>query len=453
MARIGMDPQAWIDASLDQNSYHLVSDKEVICGTGKVMGQEVAFYVQQPRINQGFISSVGAAEILSLMELAQKKAIPLIAYLASPGVSVEEGIKSGEAYTKIIAKNIELSGHIPQLAMVMGTTMGAPAYSATLMDFVICNKARSTLMVTGPAVIEKVIGQKTTLKELGGSKVHAETTGIADRIAPNIQAQLEELKVLLSILPANHKTAPRRFKAAKPSVQMKLPTSARQAYNINQFIAGLVDESEFFEIKAGFAKNILTGFARIKGQTVAVVANQSTHMAGAIDYLAARKAARFIRLCDNFNFPLINLIDVPGFMPGEQQEHNGLLRYGAQMCQSMQTTTPRISLVVRRCYGAAAFLMMQTRSQGGDYVMALEGASIAIMGYAGAKTMLYPEDGLDRSQEYYSQYEDPKIAQQMGIVDEIIAPHNVRDRMNQLLEKLKNKKYPTGVTRKHLSLP
>lgn len=454
MARIGMDPKSWVESLFTSVEYLDLKSQEILAGTGTINNSEYAFYAHNLKYEQGFISSEGAIEILRVMELAQTKKTPIIALMASPGVSVKEGIKSGHEYTKVIAKNIELSGYIPQIALVIGTTMGAPAYSATLMDFVIMNKARSTLMVTGPGVIEKVIGQKTNMKDLGGAEVHAKKTGISDRVEPNIAEQINIAKKLLEYLPSWNCGKVSLTKSFTPKSEMQLPSSPRQAYNMFNFIDGLIDSDSFLEVKSEFAKSVITGFARISGRALGIVANQSIHLAGALDYESARKAARFIRLLDSFNIPLLNLIDVPGFMPGEQQEHHGLLRYGAQMCQSMQTTTPRWSVVVRRCYGAAAFLMMQTKAQGGDYVIALKDSSIAIMGYAGAKTMLYEDDGVDRSQEYFKQYEDPQIAKELGVVDEVMDASAVREKLIELYDKSLNKKYGNKkLLKKQVSLP
>lgn len=457
MKRIGMVPSEWIQAFLDENSFdEFLKDnaEEIIGGVGKYQGRKVIVYAHNPKAGQGFITSKGAEKICLLMDKSRELKVPIISFMASPGVSVQEGIASGNAYTKVIAKTIELSGHVPQIAVVIGLTMGAPAYSATLMDFVIFNKVRSTLMVTGPEVIKKVMGQVTTIKDLGGSEVHLKKTGIADFVGKNINEQIEILKKLMSFLPANVEIKPEKTTEIKPKEStLKVPDSPFSAFNIKDFINGLVDGSDFFEIKASFASSLVTGFARVGGNLVGIVANQSKKLAGSIDYLAARKGARFIRLCDSFNIPLLTLIDVPGFMPGEDQEHNGLLRYGAQFCQSMQTTTPRLSVVVRRCYGAAAFLMMQTKSQGGDIVLALEEARIGIMGYAGAKTMIYPDDGKNRSKEYYENYEDPKIALEQGIVDEIVKAESLRARLIELIPTFLEKKYPKQPLKKQLSLP
>jgi len=454
MPKIKMDPLAWIEYATDQDTFQEVNSqcKEIVSGFAKINNKRVAIYSHQPKVNQGFISSVGAQSILSIMELALEERIPLISFMCSPGVSVKEGIKSADAYTKVIAMNIKISGVIPQIALIMGTTMGAPAYSCTLMDFALFNKARSSLMVTGPGVIQKVMGRKTSIKKLGGAQVQSEVTGISDIIDSNIQEQIDSLKKLLEFIPPNSQSIVKITPSQEPRDKMILPSGPKQAYDIKNFINAIIDDSHLFELKKDFAKSLLTGFSKIGGINYALIANQSTSLGGAIDYKAARKAARFIRFCNNFNIPLLNLIDVPGFMPGEEQEHNGLLRYGAQMCQSMQTTTLRLSVVVRRCYGAAAFLMMQTKNQGGDYVMALEKSSIAIMGYAAAKTMLY-DDNTDRSQDYYEQYESPKIALKLGIIDEVIKPAQVRQRVIELTHKFKNKKFEKPLGRKHLSLP
>lgn len=460
--RIGMDPYQWIDEFLDENSFQLInSDKdsenfgnEVIAGIGQFEGRTVCVYAHNPRIAQGFITSQGADKICAIMDKAFDLGVPVISFMASPGVSVEEGILSGDHYTKVIVRNIKYSGIIPQIAVVLSTTMGAPAYSATLMDYIIFNKVRSSLMVTGPTVIEEVLGEKTSIKELGGSEVHSQKTGIADFVAKDIASQFEKLKQLVRILPSNNIESPPKRRAVLPNAALpEIAKDLKKPLDMYEFIKGLFDNSQVLELKSDFAPSLITALGYIGGNPVGILANQAMHLAGAIDYQAARKGARFLKLCDSYNFPIINLIDVPGFMPGEEQEHNGLLRYGAQMCQAMSTSTPRFSVVVSRCYGAAAYLMMQTKSQGGDFVMALENSRIAIMGYEAAKKMLYQDSEKDMSDVYYDEYENPENAKKVGMVDQIISADFVREKLIDLCKLHEGKKLPEKSFRKHMTLP
>jgi acetyl-CoA carboxylase carboxyltransferase component len=463
--RIGMDPWAWIEHTLDKSSFEEYgSDKnksgygdEIISGIGKCAGKVICLYAHNPKVGQGFVTSKGAQKICSIMQKAFELGVPMVSFMASPGVSVEEGIASGDSYTRVISENIRLSSVVPQIAVVMGTTMGAPAYSTTLMDFVIFNKARSALMVTGPSVISEVMGEKTTIKSLGGAQVHSSKTGIADFVVKNIPEQIEKLKQLLSYLPSNNiEDTPKRLAVLPSESSMPIiPKDLKHPFDMNEMIKAVVDGNSFLEIKEEFAPSILTGFSFIGGQVVGILANQGMVMSGAIDYLAARKASRFLKLCDSYNMTILNLIDVPGFIPGEEQEHNGLLRYGAQLCQAMHTSTPRFSLVVRRCYGAAAYIMMQTRAQGGDMVMALSESRIAIMGYEGARKMVYPDmlESEDMSLDYYKNYEDPKLAYKAGMVDQIIEISEVRDKLVGLVETYERKRMPERPFKKHLTTP
>jgi acetyl-CoA carboxylase carboxyltransferase component len=422
--------------------------EEVLAGIARIDGKRVALYAQDPTSRQGLIGSTAAEKIVRCMRYAGEERVPIVALLASPGVDVQEGLRSGEAYTAVIAENIALSGRVPQLAAVMGVTMGAPAYSATLMDFVLFNKARSHLVVTGPTVVERMIGQETSLGELGGSAVHARTTGIAHFVDANPKAQLERLKWLVGFLPAHENALPDARAVEPPTVPLpEIPERMDKPFDITLFVAALVDGSRSVEYAAEFGRAIVTAFAHIEGHAVGIVANQSRHQAGAIDADAARKAARFIRLCDAYQIPIVTLIDVPGFMPGVREEHRGLLREGAGLCAAMRTRVARLSVVVRRCYGAAAFVMLQPRSHGGDLVLSLAGARIAAMGFDAAKHMVYPDDveGADAAkldklrQDYERHYESAEAARQRKVVDEIVDARGVRARLGAELGRLRTK--------------
>ncbi len=440
--RLGSIPHHWLDAFFDAGSFlplnsrsseddrHHYAGNEIIAGVGRVAGYPVAAYAHDPRVDRGFVSVAGAEKICRLMDRALEHGMPIVAFMASPGIAIHEGIASGDAYTRVIRRTIAMSGAIPQLAVVIGVTMGAPAYSATLMDFVLFNKTRSHLMVTSPTIVEEVLGQRTTLADLGGAEVHAARTGLADFVDPTIEHQIQRARALIRLFPpttSNH--APR----CNPRDPLKpLPTLPEQdnyGFDMLAVIAGLVDGSEFLLYREAFGRAMLCAFAYIDGYPVGILANNCLHQSGAIDCDAAAKSARFIRLCDAYGVPILTLIDVPGFMPGVQEEQKGLLRYGAQFSAAMQTSVARISVVVRRCYGAAAFLMMQTAAQGGDLVLALENARIGIMGFAAAKNVLYPDDPRpleELRQLYYEQYESPLQALQQGLVDRIVAYHDMR---------------------------
>jgi acetyl-CoA carboxylase carboxyltransferase component len=450
-------PRDWIGGLVDEETFLPLFGSEegaegpgaeVVAGVARVSGRAVALYAQDPSLGQGLVSSRGAAKIVRLMQRAQTLSIPILALVSSSGVDVQEGLASGEAYTSVLASNIAMSGVVPQLGAVMGVTMGAPAYSTTLMDLVLFNKSRSHLVVTGPTVVERMLGQKTTLGELGGSATHARTTGIAHFVDPNIPAQLERLKWLVGFLPSSYRESPPRVPAEPPASPLpSIPERMDRPFDMRPLVAALVDASRVVEYSPEFGRSIVTAFARLDGHPIGIVANQSQSSTGAIDADAAQKAARFIRICDAYGVTVLTLIDVPGFMPGVREEHRGLLRQGAHLCAAMQTHVPRLSLVVRRCYGAAAFVMLQSRAQGGDLVLALEGARIATMGFDAAKHMIYPDriegatpEALEALRaEYLRDYESPNVARAQGLIDDVLPASAVRERLARHLEWLGRK--------------
>lgn len=469
MTRPALDPVDWIERLVDPGSFlpsfpssgtadGFAFGPEIVAGLARVADRPIALYAQSVDVGQGFVSARGATKIHRLMEKAGELGVPVVALLASPGVDVQDGLKSGEAYTRVIAANIALSGVVPQLGAVMSVTMGAPAYSCTLMDLVLFNKSRSHLAVTGPSVVREMLGAETTLADLGGSEVHARQTGIAHFVDKNAAEQIERLKWLVAFFPSNRAEPPPRALPALPTAPLpELPARAEQVFDVTKLVDALVDGSQWVEYGKDFGGAIVCAFARIDGHPVGLVANQSAVESGAIGARAAAKAARFIRLCDAYNVPVLTLIDVPGFMPGQKEEQAGLLRHGAQLCAAMQTGVPRISVVVRRCYGAAAFVMMQARSQGGDLVLALEGASIAVMGFRAAKSMVYGAEVEVGAEElrarYRRDYEAPVNAYREGLIDEIVPVERVRDRLALHLAWLARKQVRPPSTRRHAVLP
>lgn len=458
-------PSAFIDALVDPGSFLPLTPSaeayafgpEVVTGLATCEGRPFALYAIDPAIDRGFVTAAGAQKIERLMSRAHDLGVPIVALLASAGVSIGEGLASGEAYTRVITANIRLSGVIPQIACVLGPTMGAPAYSATLMDLVLFNKARSHLMVTAPAVVARMLGTEPTLAELGGAVLHAEQTGIADFVDSAFETQLVRLRALLCILPSNRledapRHAPRPPRAALPA----MPDLPEHAFDMTTLVEALVDESVYLEVGERIGGALVCAFARMGGMPVGIVANQSLVGSGAIDADAARKAARFIRVCDAYNIPIVNLIDVPGFMPGAVEEAKGLLREGARLCTAMVTSVPRLSVVVRKCYGAAAFVMMQSKSQDGDVVLALPTSRIAVMGFDAARHVVYAgstEDEAVLRARYFATYESPTLAYAKGMIDEIVAPTALRDRLIAHLTWLERKRERPVPERRHAIEP
>jgi acetyl-CoA carboxylase carboxyltransferase component len=470
--KMAMRPDAWIDELVDAHTFLPLASSpkgegesssacqygpEVVTGLARVNGRPVAVYAIDPEQNAGFVTAKGALKIRRLMDRAEELGIPVVAFLASAGVSIEEGLKSGDAYTQVISRNIRLSGVVPQLACVMSVTMGAPAYSATLMDLVLFNRRRSHMMVTGPAVVSRMLGESPTLAELGGSELHAERTGIADFVDKSPLEQIHTLKALLSFLPDNRiEDAPRQSAREPVEPLPAIPERPDVAFDMTTLLAGLVDGSHWLEVGAGHGQALLTAFAYLGGFPLGIVANQSLVESGAIGADAARKAARFIRICDAYNIPILNLIDVPGFMPGVAEESRGLLRQGAALCMAMDTGVPRLSVVVRKCYGAAAFVMLQTRTQEGDVVLALEGSRIAVMGFDAARHVLYADDTRTEAElraHYHAEYEAPHNAFREGFIDEVIKPSAMRTRLIAHLAWLGQKRERPNVVRRHAIWP
>jgi acetyl-CoA carboxylase carboxyltransferase component len=403
---------------------------EVIIGLATINQTLVAIYAQDPHINRGYVSVKGAKKITRIQDIARDKKLPLIALLASPGISFDDELASGAAYTEVIRKHIELDGIIPQIALIMGPVLGAPAYSALLMDIIIFSKHRSYLMVTGPGVVKKAIGEKTNLTELGGALMHAKTTGIADFITDSAICQLKLTKELLDYF--THDKAPRK-KPKSISPQKALPSIPKDPivpFDMMALLDAICDESKLHLYKHEFGQSMICAFTKIDGHRVGVIANQSIRQSGAIDCDASEKTSRFIKLCDQFGLPIITFIDVPGFMPGKRQEQKGLLKFGAALCKAMQTKVPRLSVIVRKCYGAAAFLLMQTSMQKGSLSLALDSAQPGIMGKDALASVIKNDD--DAPEEKL--LSDPlQHAFELGLIDQIIEPCNIRLHLSQHL--------------------
>ncbi|WP_133128311.1 acyl-CoA carboxylase subunit beta [Legionella nagasakiensis] len=457
----------WIESLIDEHSFlpfyptHQDSNNtyqfgpEIITGLAKVNQRAIAVYAHNTNSKRGYISRQGAIKIARLMDRAYELKIPIIAFLASPGIAMEEGLASGNEYTQIISKNIALSGVVPQLAVILAPTLGAPAYSSVLMDITFFNKNRSFLMVTSPTVVQHAINEKVTMGELGGAAMHASVTGIADFVDDTMTAQINQVKAIIDFFPLNTYERPPLKPVREPLQPMPIiPDNPQLPFNMLELMAAIVDNSDYLQYKRSFGQAMICAFAYIHGYPVGIVANQSTRFSGAIDADASQKAARFIRLCDAYNIPILTLIDVPGFMPGKREEQKGLLRHGARLCAAMQTMVPRISVVVRKCYGAAAFLMMQTKSQHGDLVLALESSHIGIMSdAASSKVSKIDQAALDNKENRTACENSLNSAYSMGLIDEIITPVAMRNRLSQHLEYLFHKQERPRLQKKHFIDP
>lgn len=432
--------RAWIHDLVDDDSFiEFFPDRsgldfgpEVITGLAKINKKRVAVYASNTQVNRAYVSREGADKICRLMDKALELKIPIIALQASPGIDMQNALASGNEYTRVISTNIALSGVIPQLAIILAPTLGAPAYSSVLMDMLFFNKHRSFLMVTSPTVVKQAIGETVTMSELGGAKLHASVTGLADFVDGSIRSQFDQVRALIDFLPASRFEKPLLKPAADPVEPMpEIPVNPRLPFDMIKLVKALTDDSKFINYKDQFGQSMICAFAHIHGYPVGIVANQSLRSSGAIDADAAQKSARFIRLCDHYNIPILTLIDVPGFMPGKREEQKGLLRQGADMCAAMQTRVPRLSVVIRKCFGAAAFLMMQTHAQKGDLVLSLESAEIGVM----AEETTRQVNSIDQIATNGAS-SSLEVACSLGMVDDIIKPGQIRSRLAQHLEYL-----------------
>jgi acetyl-CoA carboxylase carboxyltransferase component len=437
----------------------------VITGYGKVDGRVVFLYAQDFTVMGGSVGQIHGQKIASLIRMARQASVPMIGLIDSAGGRIQEG--SG-AYSLIFAENVESSGVIPQVSVIMGNCAGGGVYSPALTDFIFMVDKTSQMFITGPLVIKEVTGQEVGSQELGGARVQSQISGVADFIGQNDLDCLAKVKKLLSYLPSNSGQKspvvpslddPERCEEALADI---LPESPKKVYDMRRIISLIVDQGEFFEVKGGFARNMATGFARMNGKPVGIVANNPLFLASAIDCDAADKAARFIRTCDCFNIPLISLVDVPGYLPGVKEEHKGIIRHGAKMLYAWkESTVPKVTCIIRKAYGGA-FAAMSNKEMGADLVLAWPTTEIAIMGAEGAVRILYrreidaAEDKTrvrdEKIQEYREKFMTPYYTAAKRQLDILIRPQETRPQIIRALEMLENKKI-TRTERKHGNIP
>ncbi len=417
----------------------------VITGYGKINGRLACVYAQDFTVFGGSISEMNARKIAAVQKKALEMMVPIIALFDSGGARVQEGIQSLSGHGHIFYHNVQSSGKIPQISAIMGTCAGGASYSPALTDFVVMVDNTSNMFITGPRVVKAAIGQEVTMDELGGTLVHSELSGMADHVAGSDEECISYIKELLDYLPSNCQRIPApapceqvEYSAKKTEeIQDIIPESARHAYDMHRVIECLIDDGTAMEIKSKFAMNIITMFARIGGYPVGIVANQSSQKAGCIDIDAADKAARFIRICDNFNVPLLNLVDVSGFFPGKEQEQRGIIRHGAKMLFAYsEAEVLKITVILRKAYGGA-YLAMCSKELGADMVYAWPGAEMAVMSAHAAVDVLYKNAEAHEKDRYLAEYQkqflNPYEAAHMGYVDEVIEPARTRDHVLRVL--------------------
>ncbi len=396
----------------------------VITGYGKINGRPVCVYAQDFTVFGGSISEMNARKIAAIQKKALEMMVPIVALFDSGGARVQEGIQSLSGHGHIFYQNVQSSGKIPQISAIMGTCAGGASYSPALTDFVVMVDNTSNMFITGPKVVKAAIGQEVTMDELGGTLVHSELSGMADHVASGDGECVSFIRQLLEYLPSNCQMMPGRQKnfaytqRKLEEISDIIPESARHAYDMHRVIECLIDDGSAVEIKPKYAMNIITLFARIGGCPVGIVANQSAQKAGCIDIDAADKAARFVRICDNFNIPLLNLVDVSGFYPGKEQEQRGIIRHGAKMLFAYsEAEVLKITVIIRKAYGGA-YLAMCSKELGADMVYAWPGAEMAVMSAHAAVDVLYRNADREEKERYYKEYQDqflnPYEAAHMG---------------------------------------
>ena len=432
----------------------------VTTGYGTVDGRLVYVFAQDFTVEGGSLGEMHAAKIVKVQRLAMKMGAPLVGLNDSGGARIQEAIDALAGYGKIFFENTIASGVVPQISAIMGPSAGGAVYSPALTDFIYMVKNTSKMFITGPAVVKSVTGEDVTQEQLGGAMTHNSTSGVAHFAAENDEDCLQQIRYLLSFLPSNNmECAPIVETGDDPmrideSLNTLLPDNSNQAYDMYTVIKSIVDNGEYYESQKYWATNIITCFARMDGKTVGIIANQPKVMAGCLDINASDKSSRFIRFCDAFNIPLLNLVDVPGFLPGCNQEYGGIIRHGAKMLYAYsEATVPKITLVTRKAYGGS-YLAMCSQDLGADQVIAWPTAEIAVMGPAGAANIIFKNDPdvAAKTAEYIDNFATPYQAAMRGMVDMVIEPKNSRPTIINALQMLESKR-ETRPAKRHGNIP
>ena len=440
----------------------------VVTGYGTVEGRLVYVFAEDFTVLGGSLGEAHADKICKLMDLAMKTGAPVVGIEDSGGARIQEGVNALEGYGKIFTRNTLASGVIPQISVIMGPCAGGAVYSPALTDFVVMVKDSSHMFITGPDVIRAVTHEEVTFEELGGAMAHSTTSGVAHFAADNEAEALQTVRKLLSYLPSNNLEDP-PYVAPKDNpgrledkLNTILPPDASQPYDVKNIIRAIVDDGAMLEVHGGYAGNLVTAFARLDGTVVGIVANQPAVMAGTLDINAADKGARFVRVCDAFNVPIITLVDAPGFMPGVNQEHGGIIRHGAKMIYAYcEATVPKLTVITRKAYGGA-YIVMSSKNVRSDLNYAWPGAEIAVMGPEGAVNIIFRKEIAEAADPdakraelvaaYRSEFANPYVAASRGYIDAVIEPKETRPRLINALRMLANKR-DSIPSKKHGNIP
>ena len=432
----------------------------VVTGYGTVDGRLVYVFAQDFTVEGGSLGEMHAAKICKVADLAVKMGAPIIGINDSGGARIQEAVDALAGYGKIFFKNTLTSGVVPQIAAIMGPCAGGAVYSPALMDFIYMVKNTSQMFITGPQVIKAVTNEEVTAEQLGGAMTHNSVSGVAHFAAENDEDCLEQIRRLIGFLPSNNmEPAPIVETGDDPertddSLNTICPDNSNMPYDMKSVIEKIVDNGDYYEVHQYYAQNIITCFARMDGQTVGIIANQPRVMAGCLDVNASDKSSRFIRFCDAFNIPLLNLVDVPGFLPGTNQEYGGIIRHGAKMLYAYsEATVPKITLVTRKAYGGS-YLAMCSQDLGADQVIAWPQAEIAVMGPAGAANIIFKgdPDSAKKTEEYVENFANPYQAAARGFVDRVIEPKDSRPEIINALRMLSTKR-ESRPAKRHGNIP
>jgi acetyl-CoA carboxylase carboxyltransferase component len=468
-----LDPGSFVE--LDRYALHQCTDlglqnkrvfgDGVVTGHGKIDGRPVYLFAHDGSFLGGALGKVFAQKVCKVMDLARQAGCPIIGLNESGGARIQEGVESLAGYADIFFRNVAASGVIPQISVIYGACAGGAVYSPAVTDFTIMVKNQSYMFITGPEILRTVTGENVSFEELGGANVHNEKSGVAGLLAENEEDSFWLTRRLLSYLPANNLEPPPRSNASlkDPKAMEKLddlvPTDPTKPYDMHDVIGLIFDDDSVFEISPLYAHNIITCLARLDGYVVGIVANQPKHLAGTLDINASVKGARFVRFCDAFNIPVVTLVDVPGYLPGTNQEHNGIIRHGAKLLYAYcEATVPKLTVITRKAYGGA-FDVMGSKNVGGDYNFAWPTAEVAVVGAQGAVNLLYKKE-LQKNpartpkllEEYKEKFNNPYIAAELGYIDDVIFPRETRQILISALEIQSNKRVEHP-TRKHGNIP
>jgi propionyl-CoA carboxylase beta chain len=440
----------------------------VVTGYGTIFGRKVFVFSQDFTIFGGSLSEAFAEKICKVMDMAAKYGCPVIGINDSGGARIQEGVVSLAGYAEIFWRNVQASGVIPQISLVMGPTAGGAVYSPAMTDFVLMVEGTSYMFITGPDVVKTVTGEEVSFEELGGAATHAAKSGVAHFISPSEEACLEDARYLLSFLPQNNLDAPPYFDPSDPvdredaELDTLIPDNPNKPYDMKDVVRRVVDEGEFLEVHERYAENIVCGFARLGGHSVGIVGNQPRALAGVLDIDSAVKAARFVRTCDAFNIPLVTFVDVPGFLPGTAQEWGGIIRHGAKLLYAYcEATVPKLAVITRKAYGGA-YDVMSSKHIRADFNFAWPTAEVAVMGPESAVNIVFRKEleeaedpearRADLVRDYREQFANPYVAAERGYVDEVIEPRRTRSVLIDALGTALTKREPRP-RRKHGNIP